>query len=287
MLRAARAVLYAVVPAEAVLAVLFVSGVPLPHPVIVAAEAIVTAVLVLEGVVAARLYRAARRTGAGRLAALRAIVAGLVPAKVRRFMGFDTKGAVSLVLWLGRRRHGVPPGATAVSYSGAQTATMMLFLFAMVVELVGAEIVLRAFGAPAVVRNVVLVIDAYSILAVLAVVAACITRPHVITADEVRVRYGAFFDLRVPRRQIAAVRRVRNYNEERLITVKDDRLGIAVAAQTNLVLELTEPITAVRPLGRHAEVRTIRIYADTPAIALAALTPLPGPASRPEPASRA
>ncbi|GAA2603119.1 hypothetical protein SMC26_03330 [Actinomadura fulvescens] len=272
-LRVARAVMFAVIPVEAVLAVLLVSGVPLPHPVILAAEALVTAVLVLEGAVAFRLYRAARRTGSGRRDALRRVRDDLVPAKVRRIMGFDAKGTVSLALWLGRRRHGVPPGATAVSYSGAQTSTMMMFLFAMVVELVGAEILLREFGAPPMVRNVVLVVDAYSILAVLAVIAACVTRPHVITDDEVRIRYGAFFDLRVPRRQIAAVRHVRSYNEERLISVEDDRLGISVASQTNLVLELTEPVTAIRPLGAPVTVRTIRIFADTPAVALDALAP--------------
>ncbi|WP_192810142.1 hypothetical protein [Actinomadura rudentiformis] len=278
MLRVARAALYAIVPAEVVFVVLLVSGVPLPHSVALATEAIITAVLLLEGAVAFWLYRSARRRGAGRRAALGSVLDELVPAKVRRLIGFDTKGLVSLVLWLGRRRHGVPPGATAASYSGAQTATMMMFLFAMVVELIGVEILLRAFGAPAVVRNVFLAIDAYSILAVLAVVAACVTRPHVITADEVRIRYGAFFDLRIPRRQIASVRRVRNYDEERLITVEDDRLGISVSSQTNIVLELTEPITAIRPFGRTAEVRTIRIFADSPATVLDALTPRPKPA---------
>ncbi|MFI0452960.1 hypothetical protein [Actinomadura sp. 6N118] len=278
MLRVARAVLYAVLPAEVVFVVLLVSGVPLPRSVALATEAIITAVLLLEGAVACWLYRSARRSGADRRGALSSVLDQLVPAKVRRLMGFDTRGLVSLVLWLGRRRHGVPPGATAVSYSGAQTATMMMFLFAMVVELVGVEIMLRAFGAPAVVRNVFLAIDAYSILAVLAVIAACITRPHVITADEVRVRYGAFFDLRIPREQIATVRGVRNYNEDRLINVEDDRLGIAVASQTNIVLELTEPITAIRPFGRPAEVRTIRIFADTPATALDAFAPRTEPA---------
>ncbi|GEL20160.1 hypothetical protein PA7_39970 [Pseudonocardia asaccharolytica DSM 44247 = NBRC 16224] len=41
----------------------------------------------------------------------------------------------------------------------------------------------------------------------------------------------------------------RNLNERGTIKAEDDRLAVAVFSQTNLVLELAEPITAVRPLG--------------------------------------
>jgi hypothetical protein len=273
MLRIARAALFAMVPVELLLAVLLVSGVSLPRPLIAIAEAAVVAVLILEAATLYRLFGAERRGGANRRTALRAIYGQLVPDQVRRIVGFDLKGMVSLALWVARRRHGVPYGATAVSYSRAQTSTMMIFLFAMVVELVGAEILLRAFGAPVGLRTVILVVDAYTALIVLAVIAACITRPHVVSADEVRIRYGAFFDLRVPREQIAQVRQVRNFNENGAVTVQDDRLAVAVASQTNLILELTEPITAVRPLGRRAEARMIRLFADDPSAAIHVLQP--------------
>ncbi|MFC5996369.1 hypothetical protein ACFQE5_19375 [Pseudonocardia hispaniensis] len=199
----------------------------------------------------------------------------------RRILGFDLKGVVSLVLWIAGRRHGVPPGATAVSYARAQTSLMMMFLFAMVVELVAAEILLRAIGAPATLRMAVLVIDAYGVLIGLATVAAGVTRPHVVSADELRIRYGAFFDLRVPRAQITTVRHRRNLNEHRTITVADDHLAVAVSAQTNMLIELAEPITAVRPLGRRAEVSTIRFFADDPRAAVAVLQPAGDP--RPDP----
>jgi hypothetical protein len=257
MLRIARAALFAMVPVELLLAVLLVSGVSLPRPLIAIAEAAVVAVLILEAATLYRLFGAERRGGANRRTALRAIYGQLVPDQVRRIVGFDLKGMVSLALWVVRRRHGVPYGATAVSYSRAQTSTMMIFLFAMVVEL----------------RTVILVVDAYTVLIVLAVIAACITRPHVVSADEVRIRYGAFFDLRVPREQIAQVRQVRNFNENGTVKVQDDRLAVAVASQTNLILELTEPITAVRPLGRRAEARMIRFFADDPRAAIHVLQP--------------
>ncbi|KAB8194883.1 hypothetical protein FH608_017190 [Nonomuraea phyllanthi] len=271
MLRVARAALFAVVPAELLLAVLFVSGVSLPLPVVAVAEAAVVAVLVLEAVTAYRLFRAARRGGADRWTALRAAYEQLVPEQVRRIVGFDLRGVISLALWVARRRHGVPDGATPVSYARAQTLTMMILLGAMVVELVGADVLLRAFGAPVGLRAAVLVADAYAVLIVLAVIAACVTRPHVVSDDEVRIRYGAFFDLRVPRERIAGVRPIRSFNESGTVKVDGDRLAVAVASQTNLILELTEPVTVVRPLGSRAEARAIRLFADDPTAALAVL----------------
>ncbi|MFD2080801.1 hypothetical protein SAMN05421678_109273 [Actinopolymorpha cephalotaxi] len=200
-------------------------------------------------------------------------VRSAIPVPVRRVMSFDLRGMVSIALWIARRRHGVPTGATAVSYSRAQTPLTALFLFFMVVELVALEVVLRALHAPVVLRSVFLLVDAYAVVAVLAMLAAAITRPHVVSAQEVRVRYGAFFDLRVPRDRIAAVRRAGNHNESGMVTVAGDQLAVAVSSQTNLVLDLTEPVTVVRPLGRQARVRTVRFYADDPVAAHAALRP--------------
>jgi hypothetical protein len=63
-------------------------------------------------------------------------------------------------------------------------------------------------------------------------------------------------------------------NESGMVTVANGRLGVAVSSQTNVIVELTEPITVIRPLGRRAEATTIRFFADTPGTALNALRPL-------------
>ncbi|TYB48664.1 hypothetical protein [Actinomadura chibensis] len=199
----------------------------------------------------------------------------LVPYPVRRIMGFDAKGLVSLVLLAGRRRHGVPKGAVALSYSGAQTTLQLAFLFAMLLETVVVELLLRGVDAPGGLRAAVLMIDVYSILIVVAVIAACVTRPHVLSDGELRIRYGAFFDLRVPRGSISAVRIARNYDERGMVRVRDGKLSVAVAAQTNVVVELDAPITVVRPLGGRDTARTIRFYADDPAALTAVLAAAP------------
>jgi hypothetical protein len=274
MLRLARAVLFFVVPAELLFVVLLVSGVPMPLPVVVAAETVVAAVFVLETTIAYRLFRAARRGGADRRAAVRATVGQLVPVQVRRLMEFETKGMASLFLWVARRRDGVPPGATAVAYAREQTTMIVLLLFVMIVETVGLEILLQAFDVPLGIRMVVLVLDLYSILFALTFGAACVVRPHVVSAGELRVRFGVFFDLRIPREVISSVRLSRNYNESGMIAVADGRLGVVVSSQTNVIVELTEPITVVRPLGGRTQVSRVRFFADNPDAALRALRPL-------------
>lgn len=200
--------------------------------------------------------------------------------KVRRIVGFEAKGMVSLVLWAGRRRHGVPPGAVALSYHRELAVLMGGFLFACVVELVCVELLLRALDAPVALRGVVLAVDAYGILVALAVIAGYVTRPHVVTADELRVRYGAFFDLRIPRRLVVGVRHQRNYNETGLISTDGDRLALAANSQTNVVVELAGPVVAVRPLGRREQVRVLRFFADDPSAAVEALRPSRDPVSR-------
>ncbi|MFC5749763.1 hypothetical protein [Actinomadura rugatobispora] len=281
-MKIARAALLAVFPAELTLVVLLLSGADVPAGLILAAEAAVPAVLALELTVACRVFAAARRDGADRRAALREVRDRLVPRQVLRLAGFELKGNHSLLLWAARRRSGVPEGAVEVSYAREQTFTQSLWLFAMTVELVGFEILLRGLGVPDWLRILVLVVDVYGLLMALGMWAACVTRPHVVTRDELRLRSGAYFDARIPRDRIAAVRSVRNLNETGLIRVEDGTAAVVVASRTNLVVELTEPVTIVRPMGARAEVRAIRFFADDPAAALTALRTSPAPAPSPE-----
>ncbi|WP_181449199.1 hypothetical protein [Nonomuraea aridisoli] len=190
---------------------------------------------------------------------------------LRRIVGFELKGLASVVLWIARRRHGVPDGATEVTYAKEQGFTLWLMTFAMAVETVVLDLLLVALGVPAWLRWTVLILDLYSLLFSVNMIAAGVTRPHVVTPAELRLRYGVYFDVRIPRDRIASVRAGRTYNESGMITVRDGRLTVVVSSQTNVTIELTEPITVVRPLGGRAEVTSIRCFADKPDQLLAAL----------------
>ncbi|MGN9841520.1 hypothetical protein ACTMTI_25675 [Nonomuraea sp. H19] len=188
-----------------------------------------------------------------------------------RVVGFELKGLASVGLWVVRRRHGVPAGATVVTYAKEQAFMLWLMLFAMAVETVVVDLLLVAMDVPAWLRFAVLIADVYGLLFGVALAGACVTRPHVITEDELRIRYGAYFDVRVPRDRIATVHTGRNYNEEHMVSIKDGQLRVAVASQTNITIELTEPVALVRPLGRRAEATSIRFFADSPEKVVTAL----------------
>lgn len=286
-LRAARVVAWSVLPAELVLVVCLVAGVRIPAPVLLGAEALVVAVLVLDASVLWRLYAAARRRdGAGRREALRSAVGTLVPVALRRLVVHEFRALHSLGLWVVRRRHRIPEGALPVPYTEPQTGVMYTFAFVSVLE----TVVLALVIPWPLVHAILLVVDVYGVVVVLAIHAACVTRPHVVEADgSLRLRYGALFDLRVPAAAIAAARVDRRFPGGGPVRVDEDgTLDLAVGSQTTVTVELTEPVEFVRPLGRRGSARTLRFNADDPRAAVAALVKrAPTPAPRPAPTPQA
>lgn len=188
----------------------------------------------------------------------------------RRFVVHELRGLHSLALWVLRRRHGVPEGALPVPYTGPQTAMMYGLVFVSVVE----TVMLALLVPWPVVHRILLVLDVYGVLLVLALHAGCVTRPHVVGADgSLRVRYGALFDLRIPAASIAAVRVERRFPQGRLVQLDSDGvLDLAVGGQTTVAVELTAPLGFVRAFGGCGEAVVVRFHADDPRAVVAALT---------------
>lgn len=267
--RAARVAISAVLPGELALATCLMAGVRPPGWALAGAEALVLTVLLLEAWVLRSLYVAARARGADRRAAWRAALQEAVPVTVRRLVLHELRALASLGRWVRRGTHGVRPGDLAATYTGPQTATMYGLLFVMVIETVG-----LAFLIPwPVVHRVILALDLYGVVLVLALHAACVTRPHVVHPDgSLRIRYGALFDLAVPQDAVASVRVDRRYPEGRLITLSEDGvLDLIVGSQTSVTLELNRPLPFTRPLGATEKAHTIRFHADDPRALVSAL----------------
>ena len=280
--RVARAAVWAMLPTEIALLVCGVAGVRIPGAVFVGAEALVSTVLALEAVTLWRLYAQRRRAGAGHRNAVpdavRDALHTLVPAAARRVDAHEVRALYSLGLWVLRRRHQVPEGALAVAYTGPQTAMMYGLLFVSVIETAMLALLIRR----PLVHATLLVVDVYGLVLVLALHASCVVRPHVVGSDgSLRIRYGALFDLWVPAAAIAAARVERRYPDGRLLQLHTDGvLDLAVGSQTTVTVELTEPVTFVRPLGRRGVARTLRFHADHPCETVTALTQV-----RPDPPS--
>ncbi|MFG3438753.1 hypothetical protein ACGF0J_16025 [Nonomuraea sp. NPDC047897] len=262
-----RAALFAVVPAELLITVSILSGTSTPAQAEMLAAVIVAPFTVWESLIGCQLFTQARSAGAGRWAALRSAAGDLLPLQLRMILGAESKGLSSLALWARRRRDGVPRGGVALSYAKEQASVVRVLFLVLVVEMVAVELMMAASQTPAGLRAVVLAADLYGLVFALSLGAACVTRPHVVTTSELRIRYGAYLDVRIPRELVASVRLRRDYPSG-VVTVADDRLTVAVSSQTNLVVELTRPITVTRPLGRRARVTAIRFFAEDPNTAL-------------------
>ncbi|MCF3134200.1 hypothetical protein [Streptomyces olivochromogenes] len=161
----------------------------------------------------------------------------------------------SLALWIARRTHGTA-GGRGFGYTRGQGAVMAGFAFVCVIETLTMSVLLRDWPS---VHRVVLVLDVYTVVLIVALHAASVVRPHVLEADAVRVRNGVRLDLRIPLERIATVRRETRSTHDGADTAA---LNIAVGAQTTVTLDLTGPVTHVGLLGRRREVTTVRLHAD-------------------------
>ncbi|ALO07964.1 Integral membrane protein [Streptomyces venezuelae] len=271
VVRGLRLVAYTALPAEVVLAVCLVAGVRIPGAVLAVAELVVVALLVAEGLVFLRL----RRRGLS----VREAVAELVPEPVLRLVGHELRLMTSLVRWVARRPHGVGGAVGVFPHARDQAALIYGFAFVCLVETVGMSYLLADWPA---VHAVVLVLDVYTVLFVLGLHGASVTRPHVLTGDALRLRQAAHVDVRVPLDLIASVRRESLFSHEKT----DGELNLAVGSQTSLTIELTEPVDAPRLLGAPRPVRVVRVHADDPKALADALTrartaPSPSPGRPP------
>ncbi|WP_406727765.1 hypothetical protein WJ438_28545 [Streptomyces sp. GD-15H] len=163
---------------------------------------------------------------------------------------------VSLVRWLARRTHGVA-GGTAFGYARGQGVVMFGFAFVCVVETVVMSVLLLDWPT---VHAVVLFLDVYTVVFVVALHAADVVRPHVLEPDSgtLRIRRAVHVDLRIPLERIASVRRELRLSHERA----DGELNVEVGSQTTVTLEFTEPVTHVTFFGRPRDVRVVRFHAD-------------------------
>lgn len=188
--------------------------------------------------------------------------------RLRRLVGHEARWLVSLVWWVARRRTGVAPGEQALPYAAAQAAFVYGFTFVCVVETVGIEVLL---GGVPVAREVMLVLDVYTVLMMLGFQAAAVTRPHVLGAGVLRLRDGARMELRIPAERIASVRYDLRFGKEQRKDGAGGAVALAVGGQTSVTVELAEPVEVVRLLGQREWVRTVRFHADDARGAVAAV----------------
>lgn len=203
---------------------------------------------------------------------------------VRRLLRFliryEGRAMLSLWFWVVRRRHGVGPGDVAVGYAREQRGVILVFLFVSIVEAVAFFFLVPWPTA----HLILLVVDVQTTEMILAILAAQATRPHVVSESELRIRNGAVFDLRVPRASIVSARVARRWDHQGTLKVANGEMALALSHHTNVVVQLSEPVTVHGWRGPRGEARTLRVCADDPQAMVDALTAAaeePVPLSKP------
>ncbi|MCZ1010264.1 hypothetical protein [Streptomyces lydicus] len=190
-------------------------------------------------------------------------------ATLRRLAAYEARWLASLGSWVARRRIGVAPGERALAYAGPQAAFVYGLAFVCVVESVGVSVLLADHP---VAHAVMLVLDVYTVLAVLGLQAAAVTRPHVLGVEILWLRAGARRDIRIPLELIASVRYdLRFVREPKKDSGEVEVVELVVGDQTSVTVELSEPVVAFGLLGRQETVRTVRFHADDARAAVTAL----------------
>ncbi|MEU4881124.1 hypothetical protein AB0G19_11780 [Streptomyces althioticus] len=196
---------------------------------------------------------------------------GAVMAAVRvgwALVRHEARLLASLVLWLARRTHGTGAGGTAFGYARGEAAMMFGFAFVCVVETVAMSALLGDWPT---LHAVVLFLDVYTVVFVVALYAASVVRPHVVGPEGLRVRRAVHVDLRIPRERIASVRRELRMTH----TTAEGELNLAVGSQTTVTVELVEAVPHRSFLGRVRDVRVVRLHADDADGLVRALTAAP------------
>ncbi|MFJ4768780.1 hypothetical protein ACIP88_06660 [Streptomyces uncialis] len=175
----------------------------------------------------------------------------------RRIIRHEVRAMRSLVLWAARRTHGVGADGRAFGYARGQAAMVYGIAFACLVETVGISYLLRDLP---VAHAVMLVLDVYTLLTILALQSAAVTHPHVLTGHSLRIRRGVTVDLLVPLADLTAVRRELRTSPDR----RPGTLTLDIGAITNVTVELAAPVTRITLLGRTERITTVRLYAEDP-----------------------
>lgn len=171
-------------------------------------------------------------------------------------------------LWLlaRGRRDGVPAGATAIGYDRAQRPMAILMILMSIAELVAFELLVPW----AIVRLVLLVLSVLALVWVLAMVASTVVRPHVVTAEQLRLRLGAGTDISIPLARITSVTVRRATILTSTVAVQDGVLMIPIFNSTALHAQLDQPVE-IRLGGQVHVVTAARFAADDPEAGRAAL----------------
>jgi hypothetical protein len=163
---------------------------------------------------------------------------------------------------LAAQRYDIPSGTVGIGYSRGRLPAELVFAGVAVLELVAVDVFVPwdRLGGLSWLRFVVLAASIYGVIWIAAWMAAERVRPHLVTSEELQLRWGHLSIASVPLAGIRDVRVHRRYTDD------DTRLTHDVPLQgTNLDLELHMPLDVRLPFRRRTRsVTGISLGVDDP-----------------------
>jgi hypothetical protein len=182
----------------------------------------------------------------------------------RRATMMELRGYQSIYRFVFRRPK-VPAGGVGFSYHKPVLPILIVFVVVSALEMLVVDLIVRRW---AYIRLPLLILSIWGIIYMLGLLFGMLVRPHAITADGIRVRYGSEIDLPIAWDDVHSVTRRKRVNSDKQPKVTRDDNGEAslhmrIQNETNLEIRLNRPVSLRLPHGIET-VSMVNLYADDP-----------------------
>jgi hypothetical protein len=222
-------------------------------------ELVLVVVVVAEFRAFRRAYRVARAGGRTRADAAGAGLRAVWPPAVIALAAAEI-GLWRSLWWALRRRRAVGSEEVAISYSDRFTVMLWAVCCLGGLELFVVHVLTTRWP---VVRWALFALGIYALLWFVSFGLSLRQRPHVLSGDELVLRFGYFRAVRVPLGRLASVRTAAVSGHRRNLVLDGEELTMSVMGDTNVELRF-EPAVEVEVAGGLREISRIALYADDP-----------------------
>lgn len=241
--------------------------------VVILVEVSLLIFVIFEFWVIAKAVSAARRSGTELSFALENVMSEFFPNLVARALRHDILLLRAIGMLLTGRRD-VKQHEVALPYSGPLVPMLAVITVVDGFVAFGLHMLIPAGW----VRTLVLIVGLLGLIWLFGFIATLIVYPHTLSDDRIRLRFGAFQDIIVPREMIIAAERFTGKPAStRAATCLDGALIMVVANQANMRLKThaMENIVTLNPKLADHKIDQIFFYTDSRNTARKALTSEP------------
>jgi hypothetical protein len=182
----------------------------------------------------------------------------------RRATMMEVRGYQSIYRFVFRRPK-VPASGVGFGYHRPVLPILIVFVVVSALEMLVVDLIVRRWTY---IRLPLLILSVWGIIYILGLLFGMLVRPHAITADGIRVRYGSEIDIPIAWEDVYSITRRKHVNNDKQPKVTPDENGEAslhmrIQNETNIEIRLNRPGSVRLPHGTET-VSRVNLYADDP-----------------------